>query len=114
MQDNMSVQDNDFIVRIRPMLTDEGIWSGEIDLAVITSPDNELQDDDYVGIMHFCKMVASAIPVMETNEDFRELVHNYVVEIVDSMQEEVVDKTLEVVNQEGNVVTVDFKTKGNA
>jgi len=114
MQDNAKIEGNDFLVRIRPSLTDEGIWTGEIELAVVSSPENTLQDDDYVGMMHFCKMVASSIPVMETNEDFRELVHDYVIEIVDNYSEDEVKREIEVVNQEGNVVTVDFKTKGNA
>jgi hypothetical protein len=114
MEKNFSIEGNDFMVRIRPLTNSSGSWTGEIDLAVITSPDNELGDDDYVGMMHFCKMVASSIPVMELNEEFRELVHSYVIEVVDKDYEDDVEEKATVINTEGNIVTVDFKTKGNA
>lgn len=106
----------DFIVRVRPYLTDEGIWSGEIDVAIITQPENDLQDDDYFQMMHFCKMLASTIPVMEVNEDLRELVHNYVVEVVDKHEESVLEDKLEVVDERDNIIKIDFasRTKGNA
>jgi len=114
MENKFSIEGNDFLVRIRPLTDYSGSWNGEIDLAVITSPDNELGDDDYIGMMHFCKMVASSIPVMELNEEFRELVHSYVIEVVDKDYEDDVEEKATVINTEGNIVTVDFKTKGNA
>lgn len=111
-----TIEKEDFVVRVRPSLTDEGIWSGEIDVAIITQPENDLQDDDYFQMMHFCKMLASTIPVMEVNEDLRELVHRYVVEIVDKHEEEMLENTLQVVDEKDNVVRLDFasKTKGSA
>ena len=78
-----AVEPEDFIVRIRPSTNSSGSWNGEIDVAIITQPDNPLDDEDYFQVMHFCKMIASTIPVMEVNEDFRDLVHEYVIETVD-------------------------------
>ena len=110
------IKEEDFIIRIRPYIDNEGSWSGDIDVAIITQPDNNMDDDDYFQIMHFCKMIASSIPVMEFNEDFRELVHKYVVEKVESYTESDINKKPKVLNKDGNVVEIDFKTKtkGNA
>ena len=77
------IEAEDFVVRIRPTRDREGMWNGEIDVAIITQPENDLDDEDYFQVMHFCKMLASTIPVMELNEDFRDLVHEYVMEKVD-------------------------------
>ena len=110
------VKKEDFIIRIRPYIDREGSWNGDIDVAIITQPENHLEDEDYFQVMHFCKMIASSIPVMELNEDFRELVHNYVVEKVDNNTEVEVKDKPKVLSENGNVVEIDFKTKtkGNA
>ena len=110
------VKKEDFIIRIRPYIDREGSWNGDIDVAIITQPENNLEDEDYFQVMHFCKMIASSIPVMELNEDFRELVHDYVVEKVDNNTEVEVKDKPKVLSENGNVVEIDFKTKtkGNA
>jgi hypothetical protein len=110
------VKKEDFIIRIRPYIDREGSWNGDIDVAIITQPENNLEDEDYFQVMHFCKMIASSIPVMELNEDFRELVHDYVVEKVDNNTEVEVEDKPKVLSEDGNVVEIDFKTKtkGNA
>jgi len=118
MSDNeeLEMRDNDFLIRVRPFSDKHGSWNGEIDLAIISQPANSLDDEDYFQVMHFCKMVASTVPVMEFNEDFRELVHNYVVETIDKEYQDKVKSKPEVVEQDGNVVKINFgtRTKGNA
>mgnify|MGYP003638845864 CR=1 FL=1 len=113
-----TLENEDFILRIRPETDDTGEWTGDIDLAIITQPDNRLEDDDYSQLMHFCKMLASTVPVMERNEEFREIVHEYVMSMKDTPYDEDVeteDKP-KVVETDGNVLTIDFgtKTKGSA
>ena len=110
------VEPEDFIVRIRPTQDSDGVWNGEIDVAIITQPENSLDEEDYFQVMHFCKMLASTIPVMELNEDFRELVHAYVMEKVDKHYEVELKDKPRVVGTDGNVVKIDFssKTEGSA
>jgi hypothetical protein len=110
------IEAEDFVVRIRPTRDREGMWNGEIDVAIITQPENDLDDEDYFQVMHFCKMLASTIPVMELNEDFRDLVHEYVMEKVDKHYDVELERKPEVVSEEGNVVKIDFgtKTEGSA
>lgn len=107
----LETRPEDFVVRVRPYLDDEGLWNGEIDVAIITQPENDLHDDDYFQMMHFCKMLASTIPIMEVNEDLRDLVHNYVVEKIDKQYEVELEEKPTVIGEEGNVVKIDFKTK---
>ena len=45
-----AVEPEDFIVRIRPSTNSSGSWNGEIDVAIITQPDNPLDDEDYFQI----------------------------------------------------------------
>ena len=111
-----SIDRDDFMLRIRPTINSDGSWNGEIDVAIITQPENSLDEEDYFQVMHFCKMLASTIPVMELNEDFRELVHEYVMEKVDKHYEVELEDKPRVVGTDGNVVKIDFssKTEGSA
>ena len=110
---------NDFLIRIRPFQHEDGMWTGEVDITVVATPDNNMEEEDYSQVMHFCKMVASTVPLMESEKSIRDLVHDYVVNVVDNemeldveLEEEVgVEKTYD-----GNVVHLAFNTKtgGNA
>ena len=66
--------------------------------------------------MHFCKMMASTVPIMERDEELRDMVHNFVIEHVDREYVVEVDSRPRVIDRDDNVVTIDFgtKTKGSA
>ena len=102
-----SIDTEDFILRIRPETDTDGEWTGEIDVAIITQPDNDLNDEDYSQIMHFCKMLASTIPVME----FRELVHKYVMAMKGLEYDVELEDKPKVIGEDGNVIQIDFNTK---
>ena len=114
-EDYMVQRPEDFVIRVRPFLDNDGIWNGEIDVAILTQK-NDLIEDDYIQMMHFCKMLASTIPIMEVNEDLRELAHNYVVENIDKEYEVELEQKPDITYGDDNIVTIDFKTKtkGNA
>lgn len=121
LEDMVEVQPNDFTIRIRPYLTEQGTWEGDVDIAVMSHPGNDIQDEDYYHIMHFCKMVASAVPIMEQNEAIRDAVHDYVINVVDNeydmrVEEEYDNKDKPTVTTEGNIHTINFtsNTKGSA
>ena len=111
-----SIDREDFMLRIRPTVDNDGSWNGEIDVAIISQPDNTLSDEDYFQVMHFCKMIASTIPVMEMYEDFRDIVHKFVEERVDRHYDVELENKPTITEEEGNVVRINFdsKTKGNA
>lgn len=109
----------DFVIRIRPFADDEGQWNGEIDISIMAFPENPLEDEDYGNIMHFTKMICASVPVMEQEENIRNIMHEYVLKVLDNemeidveLEEEMgVEKTYD-----GNVIHLAFNTKtgGNA
>jgi len=112
------IEDEDFVIRVRPFTQGED-WTGEIDISIISSPANTLNDESYGQLMHFCKMMCSTVPLMEKDEDLRNLVHNYVMEVVDNEPEDMIeqdDQDVIVTHGDGNVVRLEFgsKTKGSA
>jgi len=115
-EEQMKMRSEDFLIRIRPFKDKDGSWTGDIDLSIITQPQNDLDDEDYYQVMHFCKMMASTVPLMERHEELRDMVHNFVIENVDKEYVVEVDSSSRVIDREDNVVTIDFgtKTKGSA
>ena len=114
--EHMSFEDEDFIIRVRPGLDGEE-WTGEIDISIISQGENPLNDEGYGQVMHFCKMLCSTVPIMEQDETIRNLVHTYVMEVVDKDEEDVVeDDDIIITKEDGNVVHLSFgsRTKGSA
>ena len=112
-----SIEEGDFVIRIRPSERD-GEWTGEVDISIISQANNPLNDEGYTQLMHFCKMMCATIPLMEMDSNLRQLVHNYVMEVVDNEDEDVLedDEGVIITKEDGNVVHLSFgsKTKGNA
>ena len=108
------ISEEDFLIRVRPFANDEGRWSGEVDISIMAMPDNPMDDDDFYQVMHFIKMMCAAVPVMEEVEELRNIVHEYVIKVLDNEmnidveleEEEGVEKTYD-----GNVVHLHFNTK---
>ena len=114
--EHMSFEEEDFVIRIRPSLRDDE-WTGEIDISIIYKGDNPMNDESYGQVMHFCKMMCATVPIMEQDETLRNMVHTYVMEIVDNetvlIEEE---EGLIITKEDCNVVHLNFgsKTKGSA
>ena len=108
------VNEEDFLIRVRPFANDDGRWSGEVDISIMAMPDNPMDDEDYYQVMHFAKMMCASVPVMEEVEELRNIVHEYVTKVIDTemdidveLEEEAgVEKTYD-----GNVVHLSFSTK---
>ena len=105
----------DIIISLRPTILEEGQWSGDISVSIMAGRTNPLEDEDYYSFLHFAKMVASSIPIMERSEELREIIHNYVLAEVDTVNESEEEKG-KVIDITDNVVTLSFgsKTKGQA
>ena len=113
------IQDEDFVIRIRPFADDDGRWTGEIDVSIMAFPENPMDDDDYGQVMHFAKMMCATVPIMEESKEIRDIAHDYVMEVIDNemdisveLEEEAgVEKTYD-----GNIVHLNFnsKTRGSA
>tara|TARA_S200002703_G_C3703480_1_gene216076 strand:- start:21 stop:389 length:369 start_codon:yes stop_codon:yes gene_type:complete len=114
-----NINDEDFIIRIRPFADEDGQWNGEIDISIMAFPKNPMDDEDYGNVMHFVKMMCATVPIMEQEESIRNVVHEYVTNVIDNELEVDVELEEEMgVEKEydGNVVHLTFNTKtgGNA
>ena len=107
--DDFKPRPEDFTIRVRPILDTENIWTGEIDVVIITSPHNDLCDDDYYQVMHICKMISSVIPLMEKDVKLRDTVNDYVVNKLDSDFKDDITNSSKVENIEDNVIRINFK-----
>jgi len=112
-----SIEEDDFVIRIRPTHID-GEWTGELDISIISQEGNDLNDEGYGQIMHFCKMMCATVPLMEMDEKLRNLIHSYVMEVVDKEDNNMVedDDDIIITKEDGNVVHLSFgsRTKGSA
>jgi hypothetical protein len=116
--EHLDIEDRDFVIRVRPTTSGDE-WTGEIDISIISQGDNPLNDESYRQVMHFCKMMCATVPIMEADETIRNMVHTYVMEVVENdtvLFEEDEDDSLIVTREDGNVVHLSFgsKTKGSA
>ena len=109
-----NINDEDFIIRIRPFADEDGQWNGEIDISIMAFPKNPMDDEDYGNVMHFVKMMCATVPIMEQEESIRNVVHEYVTNVIDNELEVDVELEEEMgVEKEydGNVVHLTFNTK---
>lgn len=110
------LRDEDFNINIRPTILKNGKWAGDIQLTIMVSGNNPLDDDDYGSIMHFAKMICASVPIMEFSSELRELAHDYVMDEEDNVVDFKPDDRGKVLDRKDNVVTISFgtKTKGSA
>tara|TARA_E500000305_G_C3903212_1_gene179764 strand:- start:27 stop:398 length:372 start_codon:yes stop_codon:yes gene_type:complete len=108
------VQNEDLLIRVRPFADNDGRWTGEVDISIMAMPDNPLDDEDYYQVMHFAKMLCAAVPVMEEVEEIRNIIHEYVLKVIDNEDEIDIDLEEEVgveKTYDGNVVHLTFNSK---
>ena len=114
-----AVENEDFLIRIRPTYLASGEWTGDAEVSVITSEHNELTDEVYRGMELFVKMLLSSLPVMEKDEYVREQIYKYCEEYTEELSElrEEEDKGFIIRSEDDdNVIHLSFttKTKGEA
>lgn len=105
----------DFIIRVKPILNNKQGWTGEVDVSVVSSADNPLNDEDYYGVLEFCRVMCATVPLMEHDDDLR----NKAIEWIkkeDEMYEVNKNKKAKVVDRHDNVVVLSFdtETKGSS
>jgi len=72
------LEHEDFVIRVRPTFTGRGVWTGDAEVSVITSKDNNLDDEVFGGMEMFVMMLLASLPVMEDDEYVREKIYSYV------------------------------------
>jgi hypothetical protein len=109
------IDDEDFLIRIRPIMEKQE-WTGQIDVSILSAGDNDLDDDDYGQIMHLCKMVCASVPIMENHAEFGQMAHDFVMRQEEEEDQDQEELALEISQGDGNIVHLNFgsKTKGSA
>ena len=69
---------NDFLIRLNPVTDENGEWNGDVAIGVITTPDNDLDEEDFDGMMYLTMMVTASLPLMEDSVEFRTKLQHYV------------------------------------
>ena len=92
-------------------------WTGEVDISIISQADNPSMTRIYTAYA-LLKMMCANNSAHGTRDALRNLVHTYVMEVVDNDYEDVVEEDDEVIitKEDGNIVHLSFgsRTKGNA
>jgi len=96
--------DNDILIRLSPFLDQKGSWTGELLVGIASSEDNDLPEDDYFHIMQLGSMLCAAVPLMEDDEKFRDMLYKYTQNV---LEEEKKGKR-EIVEKHDNIIKVNF------
>ena len=105
----LDFDDEDFIITISPSLDENLRWTGEVRVGITMADQDFLHDDDYLSLLQFCNMVCTTVPMMENDENFRDLVHRQFVKDNEKINKRVLTK-------EGNVIKLNLNsnTDGSA
>ena len=105
------VDNNDFVIRLRPFQYDNGEWTGDVDICIVTQEKNDLSTEDYEELMHLSRMIAACVPLMEKNQELRELIHDIVKRTSDNNLEVTFPREVNKIDKKDNIITIDFKGK---
>lgn len=93
---------NDFVIRISPDVDDNGDWTGDLTVGMLTTDDNTMKAEDFAHLKVLTDMLIAAIPLMEQDPEVRRKLFR----IVDTIDDEE-EKPL-IAERDGNVVKVNF------
>ena len=111
-----------FAVAVEPEFDDDNKWTGIVSAHVEENIENDLTDAELVQVRSVLGMLASCLELMERDEDFLDYVRSYFVDSQQGMIDEILaefeesQKPVFTKSEDGNVITLNFKTKtyGNA
>jgi len=98
---------NDFIIRLAPLLDDDGMWTGELKIGTITTQENNLDVHDYDHLMFVSTLVSSCIPLMEESVEFRDMLYNYTNKVLKQNNPDIKDNVT-VETGDDNVIQLKF------
>ena len=99
---------NDFLLVIKPHVTDEDKWTGEVTVNIVTSSNNTLDDEDYFAMMDFTRLVSASVPVMELNPRYRSMLQKQA-----DIHMPLKNKEDRVASINDNVIEIDFRANKN-
>ena len=103
-----NINPEDFLIQVKPMLNPAKRWTGEVDVSVVSSKENPMNDEDYYGVLEFCRIICASIPMMEKDEDIRTRALDYL-----KLQDELdnIKNKPKIIDKQDNVIVVSFDKK---
>ena len=103
-----NINPEDFLIQVKPMLNPAKKWTGEVDVSVVSSKENPLNDEDYYGVLEFCRIICASIPMMEKDASLR----TKAVEYLKQQDEiEMQKEKPKIIDKHDNVIVVSFDKK---
>jgi len=105
---------NDIIIRMKPNFKDNK-WNGYIDMEIITDNEHTMSKQDFISLMQVASLVCSSLPLMELDEEFREMLCNYAENVIEEKErlkkKDIIKES--VANSDGSIINVNFGGKNN-
>ena len=102
------INPEDFLIQVKPMLNPAKRWTGEVDVSVVSSKENPLNDEDYYGVLEFCRIICASIPMMEKDESLRTKAVDY---LKQQDKIEIQKEKPKIIDKHDNVIVVSFDKK---
>jgi|TARA_B100000073_G_C23723905_1_gene568588 hypothetical protein len=104
----MRINNEDFYIQLVPDLDKNKNWLGTLQVNIVTSNVNPIDDDGYNQIFHLCQLISSVVPYMDDNPDIIAELEKYM-----KVEQKSNKSTKKIVSKQGNVINLNFKSKTN-
>lgn len=103
-----------FCVQLNPSVDEDNVWTGELEVSILTNHHNPLERNSYLSLKHLTNMIACCVAYMEENPELIRAVEKFMQEADEDELD--IDFEPEIEYTESNVVKLNFKskTKGSA
>jgi len=103
-----------FGVVVKPEFGEDGKWTGNIEAFLTEELKQDLNEEEIIQLRTVCGMMASTLPLMESDVDFLEYLKDFYFDNFSDVTEELEDKSKGATfmrSEDGKVITLDFSTK---
>ena len=104
----MRINNEDFYIQLVPDLDKDKNWLGTLQVNIVTSNVNPIDDDGYNQIFHLCQLISSVVPYMDDNPDIITELEKYM-----KVEQKSSKPGKKIISKQGNVINLNFKSKTN-
>ena len=104
----MRINNEDFYIQLVPDLDKNKNWLGTLQVNIVTSNVNPIDDDGYNQIFHLCQLISSVVPYMDDNPDIITELEKYM-----KVEQKSTKPGKKIISKQGNVINLNFKSKTN-
>ena len=114
MKSTRRIDPKSFCIQLKPVVDEDFVWTGELEVSIITDEHNPLERESYLHMKHLSDIVACSVAYMEKNPHMIKEIEKFIEEPDEDDLN--IDFEPEIEYTESNIVKLNFKsrTKGNA